>query len=447
MKRFSHLLIAAAATISPTALAQSGGGGFGGPSVLGRALGAGGPRTPDVRIKYFASVQGAYDGGLSVPLRTSQEDLNAAYGAELSAGIQGKKTWRRSAVVFNYEGGYRQYTNNSFLTGSSQNLNVGVSHTLGRRWQFTSSGSAGSINRAVPFGFGSGFNTANAALDSGLALNPAAEVFDIRVNFASIQKTLTYAPTPRLSVAFGGGANVAERSGNLFSSFGTVARGDVAYRLSRTQTISAAYSFFQFNFRGQYGNSVVQTVDLGYGLQLGRSYTLNLQLGGTQVQSEGVERVTLAPEIQELLGEQFGTSAFYRVVNLPSITAALTRNFRKSTVIGSYTRGVSPGNGLILTARTTNYSVSYSYRGFRNLGINANMSYLMNDMLLRFVGRTRNVTFGGRASYRITRALHFTATLAYRDQQTSFGSNQTRSGPRATVGLAFSPGEQPLSLW
>jgi hypothetical protein len=53
---------------------------------------------------------------------------------------------------------------------------------------------------------------------------------------------------------------------------------------------------------------------------------------------------------------------------------------------------------------------------------------------------------GANATYRITRGLHALLRFDARDQQIDVVGYK-HTGYRASIGLAFSPGDLPLSLW
>jgi hypothetical protein len=139
-------------------------------------------------------------------------------------------------------------------------------------------------------------------------------------------------------------------------------------------------------------------------------------------------------------------SAVYRVNWLPLGDAALTRAFRRSSLSMHYTRGVTPGNGVYLTSRVETILAAYSYSGIRrwNLGVSGGRDTL--DSLTQTIGKYAGSTAGGGATYNVTGALHLITRFDFRHYDVS----QTvfrRNSYRASIGIGFSPGEIPLSLW
>jgi len=267
------------------------------------------------------------------------------------------------------------------------------------------------------------------------------------MNFASTSNTLQYRFGPRLSVAATGGVNTIQRSGGLFASTGFQARGDISYRISRNQTITVDYGAQSFDFRDSYGNTFLQDVAVQYGAAIGRRWQLNLRGGGFEIKNQGIQRVQLRPEIAEILGVRVGLEAFYRVNYLPNFQVGLNGRFRSSTMSLVANRGVNPGNGIILMSSTQNVSASYNYVGIRHWTFSGLGGWTRMTNLVRFTARNEGYTAGGQVGYQIRPALQLNVSAIYRDMQTTAVSRFQRAGTRIAVGLTYSPGDVPLSLW
>lgn len=423
-------------------------GSFGGPSVLGRSGGAGiGRPSPQVRLRYFATVRGVYDSGLTAinqdPAAPGSFGLG---GVEAIFGVVGTKSWRKTQLALTYQGGYRQYNQNVGFNGSDHALTVGVSHAVGRRATLTTSNVVATMTRAFGFGFGLNFLQSNQ-LDPAFSNFPFSDMLDVRMNFASTSNTLQYRFGPRLSVAATGGLNTIQRAGGLFASTGFQARGDISYRISRNQTITVDYGAQSFDFRDSYGNTFLQNVAVQYAAAIGRRWQLNLRGGGFEIKNQGLQRVQLRPEIAEILGVRVGLEAFYRVNYLPNFQVGLNGRFRSSTVSLVANRGVIPGNGIILMSSTQNVSASYNYVGIRHWTFSGLGGWTRMTNLVRFAARNEGYTAGGQVGYQIRPALQLNASAIYRDMQTTAVSRFQRAGTRIAVGLTYSPGDIPLSLW
>lgn len=416
--------------------------------MLGRATGGQlGRAGKQVRLRGFVSVRGVYDTGLTIAGvdENGQVPNVAAGGVETQFGGYGAKTWRKTRLSVDYQGGYRAYTQQTFFSGIDQFLSVGVTHQLGRRWTLQTSNVGGYTTRG--FGIGFGFTPIQIA-DSVTDGIPSDDIFDNRTFFLSTNNSLVYAPTPRLSFSFGGGANSIQRNSRALSSlFGVTARGDVAYRIARRQTIGVSYTFNQFNFARQYGNSTVDSININYSVDIGRAWSINTAIGGSRVTNEGIEQVTLDPLIAAITGQRTGLAAFYRDNYLPRIQGTITRKFRRASANFSYTRGVTAGNGLFFTMRSTSYGGGFNYTGIRRWALSASAMRMEGDALLRLTGRSINTSVGGTAGYQIRPEWQLSINAGFRDSQIITPGGFNRDSVRLSVGISWSPGEIPLALW
>jgi hypothetical protein len=156
--------------------------------------------------------------------------------------------------------------------------------------------------------------------------------------------------------------------------------------------------------------------------------------------------VTLNPVVAALLGVSFGQQTFYRENYYPAANVTLTGHFKTYSVGISATQSVVPGNGVYLTSNQQAASASYSYTGIRkwNLGLSAGYNKLAS--IGQGIQDYSSFNGGAGITYSLTRALHIIARADSRYQQIDvIGYNRT--GYRATIGLGFSPGNVPLSLW
>ncbi len=435
-----------------TAFAQfpggAGGGGFGGPSVLGRSQGAGMARPgQEVRLRYFASVRGVYDSALTAVVRETptgggQLSALALKGGELTWGLFGVKNWGKTSVSVAYQGAYRRYSGNSSLSGTDQFLQFGASRIFNRRWSFQTSNVAGTATRA--FGL---FGVITPAQTSGLGVGGFLnEVLDNRFYFANTNNTMVYMLTPRLSLSAGGGAFFFQRADNLISSHGVQARGDIAYRVSRNDTVSLDYQFFNFNFRGAFGNTAIQEAGLSWSHSINRNWTLSLRAGLAELKNEGISIVTLDPVIAQILGRPTGLGTFYRENRLPTWTGSLTGRWRHSGVSFQYQRLFVPGNGIQLTSRTEMIAGQYTWTGLRRWTFNARVGHNNMQQLLRFNANTQMTEGGGGVGWQFSRVVQFNFTAGYR-RFVSTQNNFNRAGPHVSAGVSFSPGEIPLVFW
>jgi hypothetical protein len=181
------------------------------------------------------------------------------------------------------------------------------------------------------------------------------------------------------------------------------------------------------------------------GSRLSRRWTLSLEAGLFQAEVQGIQQVPVNPVITALLGITSTTATFYTSRIFPMGQASLTRQFRHASLVLSYVRTASPGNGVYLASRTETGYVTFSYTGSRKLSLNGTLG----GVAYRSVGQNLQTyiyaTAGAGLSYRLIRALGF--TLRYDRRYEDIGSLfYNRFSYAVTAGFAFAPGSLPLSF-
>ncbi len=424
------------------ALAQR--AGYEGPTILSRGLGTALQGGGDLfRLRPYLSLTGRYDAGLT-PVsvdssgRIPKEDL---YGGEAQFGLYGYHNWRHTLLGINYRGDVRHYSRNSYYDGSNHSLSLGVTHQPTRRLAYSFREAAGTYSR--DYGEYSGYTY----FDPAFAGVPTHEVFNGRTHYASTMGDVTYMKSQRLSFNIGGsGLVVRRRSSALVGVTGWTARGDMQYRLGRTAAIGADYGFTHFEFTRAFGASDIHTVAADLSFRLGRQWDIGLRIGGARVETLGLHRVDVDPVIAAIIGRTTGIEAFYRVNYVPALKANLSRAFRRSTLSFSYEAGVSPGNGLYMTSRSESANVSYSHTASRRWNVGLNAGYGSFSSLMQTIGRYTGYTAGGGVTFQVKTWMHIVGRYDARRYDVP-GPLSNRLAHSGTLGLAFSPGELPLSLW
>lgn len=418
---------------------------YGGPAILSRG---GGPTIGTgselARLRPFISVKGIYDTGLAgVPGGgQDQSPLTEAYGVETSFGIQGHHPWRRGDLGLDYRGAYRRYSRKTSYEGMDNSLTLTLQHRLSRRVTVLLGENAARYSRSffLP-------NGTNRAYDPLLAGMTANDLYDTPTNVFLSSAQMIYQRTARLSFGIGGtGFLVRRQSSALVGAYGYVANGNLAYRLSRFQTIGVGYTFTHFGFQRQFGSSDIHGATLDYSIRLGRSWEIRLAAGGYRVESLFLRTVELDPAIAVILGQRTGIERFHGVGYVPNYQGHITRAFRRASAGLSYTRGVMPGNGVYLTSGYESADISYTYRGFRRLGLFASAGYNSYTSLMQALGKYRSFTSSGGLSYKLNKVMSLEARVDGRRYYAA-GTNLNRIYYRATLGLAWAPGDYPLSIW
>jgi len=416
-----------------------------GPSILSRdtsLLGEPGGKLGDFRL--YADVIGIYDTGL-VPLVTNAQgnliNVGAAYGVETGFGVVGSRTWKRDRLSIEYRGAYRQYSVNDVIQGFDQFLNLRYSHAMKRRMILDLKETVGSTANA------NGTFAYLPLTNNDLFAIPANELFDIRTRFAQSRVDLTWQKTDRLSLSVGGEGFVVRRSSLLLAGLdGYDAHANVAYRLTRHQTVTADYNHTYFDFQQEFGNSTLESVSLGYSVGLNRRWDLRLRAGGLKVDELGIQQVAIPPAIAQIVGQNFANVTSRTTTYMPLEEASLAGRFERSTVAISYLTGASPGNGIYLTSRQTSGNVNYSYTGYRRLAFGLHAGYGSLSAVGQNLGQYTNLQGGTGLTYKVARETHLELRYDYRHYTTQNNIYQKDSS-RVSLGLAFSPGETPLAIW
>jgi len=416
-----------------------------GPSILSRdnsLIGERGGKLLDFR--YYVDVTGVYDSGLT-PLTTNAQgnliNVGGAYGVETGFGVIGSRKWKRDKLSVEYKGTYRDYSDNALVQGLDQFLNLAYARELSRRMILNVKTTAGSVSLA------NGAFSYLPLTSSDLFAIPANELFDIRTRFAQSRVDLVWQKTARLSFSIGGDGFVVRRSSLALAGLdGYDAHADVAYRLSREQTVTGDYSYTYYDFQRAFGHSKLQTTSLGYSIGLSRRWNFSLRGGGIRIDTLGIMQVAIDPAIAAVVGENYANVTFAKVVYAPLAEARLMRRFVRSSLTLDYSIGASPGNGVYLTSRQDAGTVGYSYVGFRRWTLGMIAGYSQLSAVGQTLGKYTNLQGGTGITYKVARDTHIQLRYDYRHYTTQDSFYQKDSN-RVSLGLAFSPGDTPLAIW
>ncbi len=242
-----------------------------GPSILSRdksLIGERGGKLLDFR--FYGEVTGIYDSGLTPLATNAQGDLvnvGGQYGAEAGFGVIGSRKWRRDQLKLEYKGSYRRYSGTGSFNGTDQFLNLAYAHQLKRRLTLDLKETVGTS------ALGNGAFSYVPLTNTDLFAIPTNELFDSRTKFLQSRVDLTWQKSARLSIGLGGEGFLVRRASLALAGLnGYSARANVAYRLTRRQTVSAAYDYSYYDFQRSFGNAKLQTATLGYSVGLSRKW-------------------------------------------------------------------------------------------------------------------------------------------------------------------------------
>lgn len=395
-------------------------------------------------LRPYVAVSGVYDSGLGTVSVDQQGHAVVAdsFGEEVRLGVTGRHNWKKTEIDLDYRGSLRHYSRSSYYDGMDNSLMLTLRHEASRRVRLELEETAGRYEYSsfMPYNLGSYYNPMTSGLTS-------TEMFNTPTEVLMSSARMTYQRTSRLSFGMGGtGFVVRRRSQALIGAEGYVVTGDVAYRLSRYQTIGLDYTFGHFNFTHQFGSSDFHGVAFDYAARIGKHWEFGLRAGGFRVEASRLTEASVDPAIAAILGQTTVIEVFHRVLYAPHYEGHLTRGSRHGSWSLSYVRTIMPGNGVYLTSGYDTAQTIYSYSGLSKVALQCRFGYYGLSSVSQTIGRYRGVTGGGGATVRLTRGMSLAAQIDGRRYDAN-GTALRRTAYRASLGLVWSPGERPLAIW
>jgi hypothetical protein len=445
LNKFSTAFVCAAVCLASYASAQPS---YSGPGVLSRGAGDIGSRSgAQVNFRFWGDVSAIYDTGLSpyaVDSKGNLISINGLFGEQVDLGAYGSHKWRSALLGLDYIGGFTNYNSESSLDSISQSLRLGYSYQKSRRLAFDFR----QVGGIVSTGYGtSGFYGDTTGTTSNFVATPTSVLFDNRYYYIQSTMDMNYIQSARTIYTMGGDGFWVRRQGQgLANSNGYNLRGSIQHRLSKARTVGVTYQHMHFDFAPSFGQSDINVGEAFFNTTIGRRWTFAGSAGAFVAQIQGVEQVSLSPEIAALLGTAFSERAFYRQSIYPSGSLSLTGRLKRSSLSFGYSQQVTPGNGVYLTSEQKTGGATYSYSGIRNWSLSVSGGYSSLNGIGQGLSPYSTFNGGFSASYRISHAFHALARFDARDQQIDIAGFK-KTGYRSTIGIAFSPGDIPLSIW
>jgi len=416
-----------------------------GPGIISPGAGNIGLRSGEqVNLRYYAGVSGIVDTNLQPFVSDAQGNLiriHNLYGVDVSGGAYGVHHWKRAQLGLDYRGDYRQYANSDALNGSDQNLTLGYTAQLSRRWTLDLREAAGTVSIATSQ------LASTPAIDGTALITPASLLFDSRTTFLQSSANMTYFQSARTSFTFGGSGFLQEQKvTGLSNSGGYTFTGSVQRRISKNTTLGATYTYSHFEFPVFHSNSDSNAYQGTFATALGQFWTFSLQAGATVTEVNNLLTFALSPELAALFGQASITENAYSHTIYPSGMATLERKFRRADLRFNYYRDLNSGNGSSGTARRESANVAFSYTGIRKVNIGVYGGYYN----LVSIGQNTGAftTYNGSAGFTYTLGHGVSVSARYDvNKQIIDIGHFDRVSTRATLGLMFSPGNLPLALW
>ncbi|HTB11518.1 MAG TPA: hypothetical protein VK752_08105 [Bryobacteraceae bacterium] len=439
-------LIVLACCLASTALAQLGGG-YLGPAILSSGATGVGNRSGQVMdLRFFAGVDGVYQSSfepVAVDSKGQLITIGGLYGVSANLGLYGTHSWKTAQLGVDYTGVFRDYLNASSYSGIDQYLTLGYTWQESRRLTWKANLVGGILDDALG---GIGVESATVS-SSPIVVSPSTLLFDSRSYYLQGGLNMTYQQTARTSYTIGAqGFDVWRQSPVLVGMEGYSAQGAIEHKLTRNTSVGFTYQRQHFHFPKVFGQADVDTGEFFIGTKLGPLWTFSLHAGILHSEVSGLQTVALNPVIAALLGQASTVQAFYREDFYPSGTASLSRRFKQASLNFYYSQLVSPGNGIYLTSKSENGGASYSYTGIRKVSLSISGGYNELSSLGQGIPPYRTGTAGAGMTYSLPWSLHFVARYDYRLQEIE-NIAYKNNGYSVEVGLSFSPGRLPLSLW
>jgi hypothetical protein len=419
-----------------------------GPAILSRGFALSTPSViTEQPFRVYAGLSAVYDSGLiGAYVKDAQIPTISSYGADLSWGASGRHYRRKDIFELNYSGHYYEYASSSKYNGQDHSLSLAYTHEISPHFSYSVRETAGLYSNTFSVLNSTAISDTSLA-SSTLVVAPNTESFDDRTYYSTTQGALTWHKSPRLSFSISGAEFIVRRaSTSLADASGYQATFDASYRITKRQSIGTYYSHSGFTFRKVFGGSNADSVGLNYAISLNRTTDLSVRLGGTRLESQSLALVVPNPLVQAALGITFGYEKFYLLGYAPDVTITLSRNLRKSSLGASFTEGITPGNGLILTSKRQSESVFYNAPTFRQYAVQIGAG---RDWLTGYSeGPSHYASYFGRFSVArpVTRNVSSVLNFDYRQFGFSLSSFHQKDY-RVSMGLRYQPGEGPLKFW
>ena len=422
-------------------------GQYAGPAILSRGEAPAAMSSPDLTFRPFVDVSAVYSTGLSGVSVDSQGNIanQSSTGVEIAGGISGSHHWRHTSIGLSYRGDYNMYFRNGRYDTTDHSFLLGVTHQFSRHIFLSWSNSVGIINR--DYGLLSTLSQ-TVQFDPSQTYVPTTDFFNNRTIFVSSAANVVIQKSVRLSFSLGGGLFTdIHNSPALYNVLGNTAYGDVQYRLSRRATIGGFYSYGHFRYSQLVSDSDIHSGAATFGYRLSRWWEFSGYGGFARLESKFIQDVPVDPAVAAIIGISESSEVYYSVRYVPTFAARMSRTFHTGVLSGTVSEGVTPGNGLFLTSRTTNVSVGYTYTGLRKWSFAATVNDQISKSVGNVTGGYGTLSAGINLSRHIAHGFHAVAGITLYSYNSDIFSKYNQFVYAAHAGIGWSPGDVPLRIW
>jgi len=255
--------------------------------------------------------------------------------------------------------------------------------------------------------------------------------------------------SPRLSVDLGGmGFVVRRKAPTLAGVNGYDAHADTLYRVTRHATIGGYYRFTHYDFPNAFGAADVHITDVELAYRFNKAWELSLMAGISRLEAQSQAQVRIDPVIAAITGQTEGFIATHRVNYVPDLKGQTHASVSNRDLSGQLlAHGKPRERHLSHFTCTRPVGGSLQLHGIAPLEISVSRGgYDRYSSLTQAIGPYR----GLRGGLGFTRDLWHNLYLTFRDYYWRYDVNYgyfQRDQSRLTMGVNWSPGDTPLSLW
>jgi hypothetical protein len=402
--------------------------------------------TAAIDFRPFVEANGIYNTGLAGVAVTNAGQLatSASPGIGLVWGVSGMHSWRHTKLGLDYRGSLDHYTQETKYDTTNQQMLLSVDQMLNRHTQFGLRATAGTFS----YNFGLPGLTPTVTFDPNGVYIPHTDFFDNRTSYATAAGDFTLRKSARLSFSIGGQGSIVSRlSSALYGVVSGSGRGDVQYRVRRSTTIGAFYTYQHYSFTRVTGGTDLHGAAGTYSWRVSRWLELSGYGGFMRVESKFLQAVPVDPVIAVILGISYAPQIYHSISYAPNLGGRLSRTFRTGVAYISAGHSYVPGNGLFLTSAITSVMGGYGYTGLRRWSFHATAQYDDSQAAANVSGGYGDYGFNLSASRQITRGLNSVVNYYARRYQSGDFTQYNRWIQTVRVGVGYTPGDLPLRIW